>query len=152
MMITITTTIIIITTTTATATATTTTAPAAAAAATTTTYLYILCIYIYMFTLRGMDDHKPQNFVLILAHKMSYDARHDAHACVSIFEGSLEVKLPNMDRWKAEMGRVREEKRRRKKIKKRKSEKKEDPGARTGRKVAKHCVFSNDLWLRRVEK
>ena len=42
-----------------------------------------------------------------------------------------------MDRWKAEMGRVREEKRRRK----RKSQKKEDPGARKGRKVAKHCVF-----------
>ena len=34
------------------------------------------------------------------------------------------------------MGRVREEKRRRK----RKSQKKEDPGARKGRKVAKHCV------------
>ena len=47
----------------------------------------------------------------------------------------------NMDRWKEEMGRVREEKRRRKKIKKRKSPKKEDPGARKGRKVAKHCVF-----------
>ena len=40
----------------------------------------------------------------------------------------------NMDRWKAEMGRVREEKRRRK----RKSQKKEDPGARKGKKVAKH--------------
>ena len=39
------------------------------------------------------------------------------------------------------MGRVREEKRRRKKFKKRKSEKKEDPGARIGRKVAKLCVF-----------
>ena len=49
------------------------------------------------------------------------------------------------------MGRVREEKRRRKKIKKRreeerrskkrKSQKKEDPSARKGRKVAKHCVF-----------
>ena len=38
------------------------------------------------------------------------------------------------------MGRVREEKRIRKKIKKRKSPKKEDPGARKGRKVAKHCV------------
>ena len=38
------------------------------------------------------------------------------------------------------MGRVREEKRR-KNIKKRKSPKKEDPGARKGRKVAKHCVF-----------
>ena len=47
----------------------------------------------------------------------------------------------NMDRWKADMVRVREEKRRRKKIKKRKSPKKEDPGARKGRKVAKHCVF-----------
>jgi len=49
------------------------------------------------------------------------------------------------------MGRVRGEKRRKKKIKKRKSEKKEDPGARKGRKVAK-LRFSNDLWLRRVEK
>ena len=47
----------------------------------------------------------------------------------------------NIDRWKAEMGRVREEKRRRKKFKKRKSPKKEDPGARKGRKVAKHRVF-----------
>ena len=36
------------------------------------------------------------------------------------------------------MGRVREEKRRRK----RKSQKKEDPGARKGRKVAKHGVFT----------
>ena len=39
------------------------------------------------------------------------------------------------------MGRVKEEKRIRKKIKKRKPQKKEDPGARKGRKVAKHCVF-----------
>ena len=53
-----------------------------------------------------------------------------------------------MDRWKAEMGRVREEKRRRK----RKSQKKEDAGARKGRKVAKHWWFSNGLKLRRVEK
>ena len=35
------------------------------------------------------------------------------------------------------MGRVREEKKRRK----RKSQKKEDPGARKGRKVPKHCVM-----------
>ena len=34
----------------------------------------------------------------------------------------------------------------------RKSEKKEDAGARKGRKVAFHCGFSNDLWLRGVEK
>jgi len=39
------------------------------------------------------------------------------------------------------MGRVREEKRRRRISKKRKSQKKEDPGARKGRKVAKHSVF-----------
>ena len=39
------------------------------------------------------------------------------------------------------MGRVKEEKRRRKKIKKKTSPKKEDPGARKGRKVAKHCDF-----------
>ena len=42
----------------------------------------------------------------------------------------------------------REEERR---SQKRKSQKKEDPSARKGRRVAKHC-FSNDLWLRRVEK
>jgi hypothetical protein len=56
------------------------------------------------------------------------------------------------------MGRVREEKIREDKrreeeriSKKRKSWKKEDPGARKGRKVGTLC-FSNDLWLRRVEK
>ena len=49
----------------------------------------------------------------------------------------------NMNRWKAEMGRVREEKRREeeRRSKKRKSQTKEDTGARKGRKVAKHCVF-----------
>ena len=68
-----------------------------------------------------------------------------------IIEGSLEVKLPTI--WtdqKAEMGRVREEKKeeeRRKKVRKqkesenRKSQKKEDAGARKGRQVAKHCVL-----------
>ena len=46
-----------------------------------------------------------------------------------------------MDRWKAEMGRAREEKKRERRSKKRKSQKKEDPGARKGRKVAKLCIF-----------
>ena len=48
-----------------------------------------------------------------------------------------------MDRWTAEMGRVREEKSREeeRRSKKRKSQKKEDPDAPKGRKVAKHCVF-----------
>ena len=73
-----------------------------------------------------------------------------------IAEGSLEVKLPTV--WtdeKAEVGRVREEKRREEKRRekkrreeeeerrseKRKSQKTEDAGARKGSKVAKHCVF-----------
>ena len=61
-----------------------------------------------------------------------------------IVEGSLEVKLPTT--WtdaKAEVGRVRDEKRRKeeRRSKKRKSKKKEDAGARKGGKVAIHCVF-----------
>ena len=48
----------------------------------------------------------------------------------------------NMDRWKAEMGRVREKRRvEERRSEKRKSQKKEDADARKGRKVAKHGVF-----------
>ena len=66
----------------------------------------------------------------------------------------------SMDRWKAEMGRVREKRRveerreEERRSEKRKSQKQEDAGARKGRKVAKHNVFpcfSNDLWLQRVD-
>ena len=46
-----------------------------------------------------------------------------------------------MDRWKAEVGRVKEEKTRKKKIKEEKSQKKKDAAARKGRKVANHSVF-----------
>ena len=54
---------------------------------------------------------------------------------IYIFEGSLEVKLPTVwtdekQRWKGSERRERVEERRA-----------EDPGARKGRKVAKHCVF-----------
>jgi hypothetical protein len=60
-------------------------------------------------------------------------------------EGSLEVKLLTII-WtdeKAEVGKVREEKRREeeRRSEKRKSQKKAGAGARKGRKVAKHCVF-----------
>ena len=48
-------------------------------------------------------------------------------------EGSLEVKLPTI--WRDERAVSRE------KSQKRKDQKKEDAGARKGRKVAKHCVF-----------
>ena len=61
---------------------------------------------------------------------------------IIIIEGSLEVKLPTI--WTDEKQRWEESEKRReeKRIsKKRKSQKKEDPGARKGRKVAKHCVF-----------
>jgi len=70
-----------------------------------------------------------------------------------MIEGSLEVKLPTV--WTDEKQRWEESKKRREeegRSKKRKSQKKEDPSARKGRKVAKHSVFSNDLWLPRVEK
>ena len=63
---------------------------------------------------------------------------------ILVIEGSLEVKLPTT--WtdgKAEVGRVREEKRREeeRRSEKRKSQKKEDVGARKGRKVARNTVF-----------
>ena len=66
-----------------------------------------------------------------------------------IFEGSLEVKHPTI--WtdgKAEVGRIREEKRREeeRRSEKRKSQKKEDAGARKGRKVAKDLVPHNFVW------
>ena len=70
----------------------------------------------------------------------------------AFIEGSLEVKLPTVCRdGKAEVGRVSEEKSRSEKIRDGESQKREDAGARKGRKVAIHCVFSNDLGLRRVE-
>jgi hypothetical protein len=69
------------------------------------------------------------------------------------YRRELEVKLPTIwtdekQRWEAPEKR-REEERRPKKIK---SQKKEDPSARKGRKVAKHCVFPVIWWLRRAEK
>ena len=51
-----------------------------------------------------------------------------------IIEGSLEVKLPTI--WRDQKAVSRE------KSQKRKDQKKEDAGARKGRKVAKNCVFS----------
>ena len=62
--------------------------------------------------------------------------------CIQLIEGSLEVKLPTI--WTDEKQRWEESAKRREKerrSKKRKSQKKEDPGARKGGKVAKHCVL-----------
>ena len=57
-------------------------------------------------------------------------------AVIAIIEGSLEVKLPTI--WRDENAVSRE------KGQKRKDQKKEDAGARKGRKVAKHRFF---LWF-----
>ena len=79
---------------------------------------------------------------------------------INVIDGSLEVKLPTIQVWthekhsqeEAEPGRKSDvEKVKREKIRDGESQKREDAGARKGRKVAKHC-FSSVLWLRRVEK
>jgi hypothetical protein len=69
-----------------------------------------------------------------------------------LIEGSLEVKLPTI--WTDEK-QSREEAERRERLEERRSEENESEERRCrcakGRKVAKHCGFSNDLWLR-IEK
>ena len=66
-----------------------------------------------------------------------------------------------MDRWKSRGGKSQrrgekkkedQRRKREREERERESQKKEDAGAREGRTVASHCVFSNDLWLQRVEK
>ena len=71
--------------------------------------------------------------------EMHVNFRKMAQFC--FVEGSLEVKLPTI--WtdgKAEVGRVREEKKRSEKIREEKG-RKEEAGARKGRKVAIHSLF-----------
>ena len=84
-------------------------------------YIYILLIYVYC--------------------KYIYICMYITGICK--IEGSFEVKLPTI--WtdgKAEVGRVKEEKSRiERRSEKRKSEKKEDAGARKGRRVAIHVFF-----------
>ena len=63
---------------------------------------------------------------------------------LTIVEGSLEVKLPTI--WTDEK-QSRAEAERRERVRRKKIQMREKVG-----KVAIHCVFSNDLWVRRVEK
>jgi hypothetical protein len=51
-----------------------------------------------------------------------------------------------------EKKRREEERRSEKRKSQKKGQKKDDAGARKGRKVANHCVFSHDLWVLRGEK
>jgi len=88
-----------------------------------------------------MTDNDP--FCAILLPKKNENFTGWSHfvSITSMFEGSLEVKLPTI--WTDEKQGLEESEKRReeeRRSKKRKSQKKEDPGARKGRKVAKHCV------------
>ena len=56
-------------------------------------------------------------------------------------EGSLEVKLPTIRTDEKQRWEESEKRREEKKEAKKRPQKKEDPGARNGRKVAKNCFF-----------
>ena len=75
-----------------------------------------------------------------MCNKMLY---HNTHTHIHHRRKFRSQTSDNMDRWKGEMGRVREEKRREeeRRTEKRKSQKTEDAVARKGRKVAIHYVF-----------
>ena len=99
----------------------------------------------------SLSEHRVYPHIYIyICICIHYKTIH-THTYIYITEGSLEVTLPTIwtDRKSSSREKRREEERR---SKKRKSQKKEDLGARKGRKVEKHCVFANDLWLRRVEQ
>ena len=65
-----------------------------------------------------------------------------------------EVKLPTIwtDEKQSRAEAERRERSEERRSEKRKSQKKEDGDARKGGNIAIHCVFLNNLWLRRVEK
>ena len=69
-----------------------------------------------------------------LANRLMARTSNTNHDIYAFIEGSLEVKLPTI--WRDEKAVSREN------SQKRKDQKNEDAGARKGRKVAKHCVFS----------
>ena len=106
-------------------------------------YLYNYIIYnIYFFFYTHTYTDTPIYILLLLVKSPLSNL---------LAEGSLEVKLLTII-WtdeKAEVGKVREEKRREgeRRSEKRKSQKKAGAGARKGRKVAKHSVFPMFLWL-----
>ena len=117
------------------------------------------CMYIYIYTmgvlffgiqhdckalhfLEGGDDRQRSILCNSTAEKNeNFTGWSHFVSITSMFEGSLEVKLPTI--WTDEKQGLEESEKRReeeRRSKKRKSQKKEDPGVRKGRKVAKHCV------------
>ena len=101
-------------------------------------YIYIhMCTYVCMYNLYNM-------YMYMYTYTYMYTYMYTVYVYIYIYRRKF--RSQTSDNMKPEVVRVkeekrREEKRRRKKIKERKSQKKEDPGARKGRKVAKHCVF-----------
>ena len=108
-------------------------------------------------TFRSQNVAKHHMFAPLLEVRMSKKCTplwREAHFEVKMFEGSLEVKLPTI--WTDEK-QSREEAERRERLEERRSEEKESEERRC--RWAKRCeesretrCFSNDLWLRRVEK
>ena len=94
---------------------------------------FSLSAWFVAFFMSGLISAWGELCFIFLLLKIS--PRRRSPWCVFLLiEGSLEVKLPTI--WRDEKA-VRREK-----SQERKDLKKEDAGARKGRKVAKHCVFS----------
>ena len=95
----------------------------------------------------GLDMMLPQGLELIRIHtSRSISIGKSIGARISISSSSS--KSTSRRKFRSQTS----EKSRREKMIEESRQKKEDADARKGRKVAKHSVFSNDLWLRRVEK
>ena len=86
-------------------------------------------IYIYTYTSQTRTQDSAVNHPSQIVRNYSSFVGY-----YYMIEGSLEVKLPTI--WRDEKAVSRE------KSQRRKDQKKEDAGARKGRKVAIHCVFS----------
>ena len=121
-------------------------------------YIYIISTISVSFSRKWNYINSTSDILSGLSQSLKNGAgpktksKHVPTLELNMIEGSLEVKLPTI--WTDEkQGRAEAERRERleeRRSEKRKSQKKEDADARKGRKVAKHCVFSKDLGLRRV--
>ena len=88
----------------------------------------------------------------------TWKSHNAARACIDMYNRKKfrSQTSGKMDKWKAEVGRVRKEKSREEKKKEdQKRESLRRKKIQVREKVGKSrsiCVFSNDLWLRRAEK
>ena len=122
------------------------------------TYMHIYCSLFAQLFAELIGAFLAGIFSLYLSSTWTMEAQLGTQLSFGIWQGkSTSISIhsllyrrkfrrqtsDNMDRWKAEMGRVREKRRvEERRSEKRKSQKKETADARKGRKVAKHCVFA----------